>query len=194
MRGANDGSYNSAESTPQKSVRNCSDRSELAPLLPAASRSRRSDRGAPDKSHEKSDSSTAPSTPLMSHARVHFADLLPCEGLGCPIVERLERRVVPELKGGAIACRVAVLVDRHRAPRNAWVRAVAQAIRADRSDGNKFVFDIGRRSKNSRAGASLKGQSVYSRTLALGSSWKDDKGESCCEGKAHLILPGSSDC
>jgi hypothetical protein len=92
---------------------------------------------------------------LTSNARVHFADLLPCERLGI----------------------------------QASSQAVAQAIRADRSDRNKFVFSIGPRSENSRAGASLKGQRVYARTLALGISWKDDKDESRREGKAHLILP-----
>ena len=68
----------------------------------------------------------------------------------------------------------------------AWIQAIAQTIRPRRTDRNKFVFGTGRRCENSRAGACLKGQSVYD--LALARSWKEDKAESCCDGKAHLIL------
>jgi hypothetical protein len=69
---------------------------------------------------------------------------------------------------------------------DAWIQAVAQAIPPRRRDRNKFVFRTGRKSENSRAGACLKGQSVHA--LALARSWKEDKDERCCDGKAHLIL------
>jgi len=70
----------------------------------------------------------------------------------------------------------------------AWVHAIAQPGLPRRSDWNKFAFGTRRRFKSAHADPSLKGRDVYSGTLALGSSWKEDKDESCYQCKTHLTL------
>jgi len=77
LRGANDASHKSAESTPQKSVHNGGHSSELVRLSPAPFRSVGSESGASDKSNEKSDSGAARNTPMTSGGHLHFTDLLP---------------------------------------------------------------------------------------------------------------------
>jgi hypothetical protein len=76
LSGANEGSHDSADDATDRSVCNYGHRSEFAPLFVAASGSRRSERGARDKSHEKSDSSAAPDMAMTSRARAHSTDLL----------------------------------------------------------------------------------------------------------------------
>ena len=61
----------------------------------------------------------------------------------------------------------------------ASIHAIAEPSRRRRSDRNKFVIGTGPRFKNARAGASLKGRNIYSATLAVCGSWKDDNDESC---------------
>jgi hypothetical protein len=77
LRGANDGSAESSESTPQKSVHNCSHSSELVRFPPAPFRGVGYESGACDKSNEKSDSSAARNMPMTSAGHVHFTDLSP---------------------------------------------------------------------------------------------------------------------
>jgi hypothetical protein len=71
---------------------------------------------------------------------------------------------------------------------SARVHAIAQPGRPRRSDWNKFVPGTRRRFRNTPSDPSLNGRNVYSGALALGSSWKEDKDESCYRCKTHLTF------
>jgi hypothetical protein len=82
------------------------------------------------------------------------------------------------------------LLPRERLGSEAWVQTVAQAIRPRQGDHVGPVFGTDGGLKSPTAGAALKGHCVFSPILGIGGRWKDDKDESCNQGKAHLILTG----